>query len=418
LRGVLYISFPYDPLFVTTRLILVLYLMCCFLLLCGKAEAQRDSVPYKDALCQGEKNTFPETFPSREQSRKEAQAYAEALARQQYFTLLAVVITIVMAGLAGVYYRSFKREQKLNLDIAERNEEIRMQAEKLSVTNAVLTQLNDEIAEQKEEIQAQATRLEQSNQTVIRINQQQEEVLRVRTDELTHAYKELDTFFYKASHDFRRPVTTFLGLVQLARITVKDSTVLELFDKVQQTANHLDKMLIKLQSISDVGLQRLQFTEIVVNDILHSVFRTFKDELAVAQVDFHVTAGVSCFHSYPSLVTVILGNLIENSINFRCTKGAYIHVQIYRQDDEVVLRVQDNGQGIQPNYHDGIFDMYFRSNENSKGNGLGLYIVKKAVQKLHGRISFESIPYEGSTFYVYLPYQSRMPEDGTAAGAS
>ncbi|MBT1689979.1 sensor histidine kinase [Dawidia soli] len=324
-----------------------------------------------------------------EKSRAEAREQQTLLDRQRYFTVLAGIITLLMAVLAAVNYRSFKREKKLNQNIAEQKEEIRIQAEELAVSNAMLIRLNNEIAEQKEEI--------------TQINQQQEETIQLRTAELTQAYKELDTFFYRASHDFRRPVTTFLGLVQVARITVQDPPVLELFERVQQTAHHLDRMLVKLQSISDVGLQRLQFTEIDVHDLLHGVFKTFKDELTNAQIDFRVTVGVTSFYSYPSLVTVILGNLIENSINFRRPDRPYIHLRVYRQADDIVLEVGDNGQGIHPRYHEGIFDMYFRSNENSKGNGLGLYIVKKAVQKLHGTITFTSVLYEGSVFYAKLP---------------
>ena len=71
--------------------------------------------------------------------------------------------------------------------------------------------------------------------------------------------------------------------------------------------------------------------------------------------------------------------------------------------DHVNLEVEDNGQGIDPQFKDRIFDMYFRGNDRSKGNGLGLYIVKKAVEKLNGRITFSSVYGKGSTFLVSFP---------------
>ena len=67
------------------------------------------------------------------------------------------------------------------------------------------------------------------------------------------------------------------------------------------------------------------------------------------------------------------------------------------------LKVEDNGQGIAPEYHNRIFDMFYRGNEQSKGSGLGLYIVKEALVKLSGSIRLESVPGVGSTFIVKLP---------------
>jgi signal transduction histidine kinase len=71
--------------------------------------------------------------------------------------------------------------------------------------------------------------------------------------------------------------------------------------------------------------------------------------------------------------------------------------------DNVVIKVEDNGQGIDPALQERVFDMYFRGNERSKGNGLGLYIVKKAVEKLNGAIELTSAIGKGSTLKIVLP---------------
>ncbi len=114
--------------------------------------------------------------------------------------------------LAFFYYRSFSKVRKLNTEIAHQNEEIRMQSEELTEANLILVELNKAIAEQKEEIQSQSEELTESNQAIYDINQNLEQIIKERTAELVQAYKELDTFFYRASHDFRRPLTTFMGL--------------------------------------------------------------------------------------------------------------------------------------------------------------------------------------------------------------
>ncbi|HSY61103.1 MAG TPA: HAMP domain-containing sensor histidine kinase, partial [Cytophaga sp.] len=65
--------------------------------------------------------------------------------------------------------------------------------------------------------------------------------------------------------------------------------------------------------------------------------------------------------------------------------------------------IQDNGIGIEPNYIQNIYDMFFRATSSNEGDGLGLYIVKETIDKLHGSISVDSTLSEGSTFKIYLP---------------
>ncbi|HEX6891137.1 MAG TPA: tetratricopeptide repeat-containing sensor histidine kinase [Chryseolinea sp.] len=261
-----------------------------------------------------------------------------------------------------------------------------------------------EILEQKEEIQAQSEELIEANQTIAQINKDLESKIEERTSALRQAYKELDTFFYRSSHDFRRPLTTFLGLAEVAKITVKDQNALELFSKVKETASNLDKMLVKLQSISDVGAQQLVYKEVFVKEIVDNVCDGFSDELK--QKNIKVSCSVELkesFYSYPAMFKTIIENLIENSIYFSGFEHPIIKVKAFQDTDHVNLAVEDNGQGIDPQYQDRIFDMYFRGSERSKGNGLGLYIVKKAVEKLNGKITVTSVYGRGSVFLISFP---------------
>ncbi|MBA4053356.1 MAG: hypothetical protein C0490_01455 [Marivirga sp.] len=261
-----------------------------------------------------------------------------------------------------------------------------------------------EILEQKEEIQAQSEELIEANYTIAQINKDLEVKIEDRTSALRQAYKELDTFFYRSSHDFRRPLTTFLGLAEVAKITVKDGNALELFAKVKETASNLDKMLIKLQSISDVGTQQLVYKEVFVKEIFENICDNFIEEIKTKSIKISSAIELrDSFYSYPAMFKTIIENLIENSIFFSGVEQPYIKVKAHNLDDFLVLEVEDNGQGIDVQYQDRIFDMYFRGNERSKGNGLGLYIVKKAVEKLNGQITFQSAFGKGSTFRVSLP---------------
>jgi len=114
------------------------------------------------------------------------------------------------------------------------------------------------------------------------------------------------------------------------------------------------------------------------------------------------------FYSYPAMVKIIIENLLENAILFCRIEGPVIDLKVEFQKNELILTFKDNGQGIGQEYQSRIFDMYYRANQNSKGNGLGLYIVKKAIEKLNGDIQFSSIAGEGSEFVVHLPSAESM----------
>ena len=272
-----------------------------------------------------------------------------------------------------------------------------------------LQKAHREITEQKEEIQSQSEELIDANHTIAEINKKLEGKIEERTQALSQAYKELDTFFYRSSHDFRRPLTTFLGLAEVAKVTVKDHNALELFEKVKDTAINLDKMLVKLQSISDVGSQQLVYKEVFIKDIFDTVCDSFRDEIHRKNIKVSSEFKVQdAFVSYPAMVKIIIENLVENAISFSGTDKPYVKLKAVQNGDYLNLEIQDNGQGIGKEFQDQIFEMYYRANERSKGNGLGLYIVKKAVEKLDGSITVSSIPLVGTTFTVMLPMEHQF----------
>jgi signal transduction histidine kinase len=268
-----------------------------------------------------------------------------------------------------------------------------------SRTNELLMKLNREISAQKDDLRV-------ANEKVTYVNQKLEALVRERTAKLRTAYHELDTFFYKSSHDFRRPITTFLGLAEVARFTVKDKQALELFEKVKETANNIDKMLSKLQSISYVGSQELVYKSVFFEGIIQSMLGNFDEQLKAHNVDLNYDIKLNeSFISYPLYVSIIIENLLENAINFNTNEHPKVDIFIFKNSDGLlVIQVKDNGQGIQQEYQSKIFEMYYRASDKSKGNGLGLYIVKKAVDRLKGAVSFENLKEGGTAFTVLLPF--------------
>ncbi|MBS1681954.1 MAG: tetratricopeptide repeat-containing sensor histidine kinase [Bacteroidetes bacterium] len=342
---------------------------------------------------------------------QQQQLQQDRLARQQdeirfqrWTIIIGIVFLIIVSAVAYSIFFYYKKVRKLNFEVAEQNEEITAQSEELREANEVLGKLNREVTEQNEEIQSQAEELTESNQAIAKINEGLEEKIRARTNELKTAYRELDTFFYRSSHDFRRPLTTFMGLAEVAKIMVKEPASLELFEKVNETARNLDKMLMKLQSVSLVSNEELSIAEIDFNDIFQRVVHQFQSDLVQRKIRTVLKVELkNIFYSYPILIETALQNIIENAVLFCAHQNPVIELSATTSGNEVNIVVADNGQGIDRAFLPRVSEMYFRANEKSTGNGLGLYIVKKMVDRLQGRLIVDSELNKGTTVSIFLP---------------
>ena len=323
-------------------------------------------------------------------------------------SVVGVLFLIAIAYILFRYYRektAYAAELvELNREIHDKKEELEAQAGELKDANEKLIRLNKDVTEQKEEIQAQSEELLEANETIFSINRNLEAAVEERTRQLKEAYSELDTFFYRASHDFRRPLTTFMGLAEVANITVKDAVALELFEKVRDTARNLDKMLAKLQSVSTVGASDTVYQEVIFRSEVERVLDQFKEELEAKHITTNVRIAVDRpYRSYPALLRIILTNLVENAIQFASPAQPFIEVAVFTEHERLLIAVSDNGAGIPADLLTRVFEMYFRGSEKSKGNGLGLYIVKKAVDKLEGQVTVRSEQHVGTTVTVSMP---------------
>lgn len=106
------------------------------------------------------------------------------------------------------------------------------------------------------------------------------------------------------------------------------------------------------------------------------------------------------------MITTILQNLVENAIKYsKRNIVATVDIRVESHPNRpLTIKVEDNGIGIADDIQVRVFDMFFRGNEISRGSGLGLYILKNAVDKLKGKIILKSKENVGTTFIVELPY--------------
>ncbi|MGJ3235109.1 ATP-binding protein [Marivirga sp.] len=278
-------------------------------------------------------------------------------------------------------------------------------------TNHQLRDLNFEIQEKQEEIMAQSEELKEANDHVNELNEFLEKKVKERTIALENALSELDHFFYRASHDFRGPLTTLMGLVGISKGYDLPNEANELFSKVNITVKKLDGMVKKLQAVSFLGdfenLKSPQKIEIegeiirIVDEVVKNKFFDGIDN----NYDININTSVKEMIFYPVILNICLSNLIENSLIFNHSKTKVININVESFEDQLILSVKDNGTGISNEQQAEIFDMFKRTSPTSTGNGLGLYIVKKAIEILDGKIKLESDTRIGSTFTLIFPLE-------------
>ncbi|HEX5169266.1 MAG TPA: HAMP domain-containing sensor histidine kinase [Cyclobacteriaceae bacterium] len=232
--------------------------------------------------------------------------------------------------------------------------------------------------------------------------------------ELEHTNKELDRFVYSVSHDLSAPLKSIRGLVTLGRLEPMNQQLNTYINHIETSVNKLDDFIAEILDYSRSERRAVVYEPVNLKSLCDEVLDDLKflPGYNKIQIDDGELATEPVVTDQMRL-KIILTNLLSNSIKFHRTQignSCYIRIKSHLTQEHLVIKVQDNGEGIKPELQDKIFDMFFRASSTSKGSGLGLYIVKETVQRLGGIISVESKYGEGSTFTIKLPLHPKAPD--------
>ncbi len=242
-------------------------------------------------------------------------------------------------------------------------------------------------------------------------------------EELMIRNSELDNFVYKVSHDLRAPLSSVLGLVNLARLPGNTDNPMDYLNIIGEKVGHLDNFIGDVLSHSknlklEVSVMKVDFRELIKNTFDDLSYLSGANEV---KLDIKIEGAE--LYTDPWRVSEIVRNLISNAIKYRRLEEGIepqvsikVHVDNLRAD----ISFSDNGIGIDEADLAKIFEMFYRATEQSDGSGIGLYIVKNAVDKLGGKISVASKSGQGTRFNIILPNRinsiskpvSRFVEEG------
>ncbi len=224
-------------------------------------------------------------------------------------------------------------------------------------------------------------------------------------EELKIRNGELDNFVYKVSHDLRAPLSSILGLVNLAKLPGNTDNPMDYIDIIGSKVEHLDHFISDVLSHSKNLKMEVSTSKVDFNQIIQQTFGDLNYLEGTQEMKQTIKIEGIEFYSDPWRISEIMRNLISNAIKYRRMEGVSSEVNIKITIDHLRVEIifADNGIGISETNLARIFEMFYRATEQSDGSGIGLYIVKNAVEKLGGQIYVASRIGQGTRFNIILP---------------
>ena len=235
-----------------------------------------------------------------------------------------------------------------------------------------------------------------------------EESLKRQTERLSTLNKDLESFSYSVSHDLRAPLRAIDGYSRMIlkrggegfnEETKRQFQVIR--DNIEKMANLIEDLL----AFSRLGKEELNKVDLKIEDIIREVW----EELLTINPDRAMTLKIEPMPETVgdrALIRQVYGNLLGNAVKFSQGRDVTsIEVGGFVQDKETVYYVRDNGVGFDMKFYDKLFGVFQRlhSDEEYKGTGIGLALVKQIINRHGGRVWAESEVDKGATFYFTLP---------------
>ncbi len=234
-----------------------------------------------------------------------------------------------------------------------------------------------------------------------------EDAIEKSLSQLKKSNQELDKFVYSVSHDLRAPLLSMLGIVDITESSTSEEMTVQHMNMIRGSITRLDSFIAEILDYSRNARMELKRDPIDFRKILDettSDLKHMREETKPVDVRIEVKEE-DYFVSDKTRIEVILKNLISNSIRYANPNenSPYVNIRIKSDSQKADIEIEDNGIGINEEYHQKIFEMFYRVSENSTGSGLGLYIVKETVDRLYGTLSIQSKTGKGTTFNISIP---------------
>ena len=255
-----------------------------------------------------------------------------------------------------------------------------------------LMERESELADRIEEIESQKEELTAAIEELVSKN-----------IELTERNAELDQVLYRTSHDLKTPTTSLTGILQLMEREKISTELTPYINHIKSLNSLMGRVLNALDMMRKASLEEMVVENVELKAITSRSIQTLgglpKFELVEIKTIFE---GDSTIRSDAGMISILIIALVSNAITFRNAVKGNVTIRWVRTEKELKLQVEDDGEGINKKNAAKIFDMFYRGSPNSIGTGMGLYSVKRIVDRFRGKIEWSSHP--GLTiFKITLP---------------
>ncbi len=228
--------------------------------------------------------------------------------------------------------------------------------------------------------------------------------LKKKVSELQKTNDELNRFVYSTSHDLRSPLASIMGILNLSKM---ENSIVDPNNYLSMIETCVNKMDIFIQKIIEY------YKSIRVDDeksemdfykLLNDSVTICKMQRPEVQFNLKIDQPVKLV-SDEFRISIIIDNLISNAVKYQkpTSENPMVDISVSVDEHKAIIEIQDNGIGIVEEHLNNIFKMFFRSNSQVNGLGIGLYIVKEALSRLGGDISVVSTYGVGTLFRIMVP---------------
>jgi signal transduction histidine kinase len=229
-----------------------------------------------------------------------------------------------------------------------------------------------------------------------------------RTAALTDALSQMEAFSYAVSHDLRAPLRAIIGYAEMLRddhAAGLSPEANQMLEKILKVGDRMGALITDVLAFSRVNQERVDLAPVSLRDAIDDIVR-HSPELQPPHCDLRIVGELPAIIANATFLTHVLTNLLGNAAKFVAPgTRPRIEISAQREAGNVRLAIADNGIGIKPEYQSRLFGLFERlgADQRFAGTGIGLAIVRRAVQRMGGSVTASSDGKTGSTFVVTLP---------------
>ncbi len=241
----------------------------------------------------------------------------------------------------------------------------------------------NELIYKSEELESQNEELAAAVEELVSKNNQLNSALY----QLKERNEELSELVYRTSHDLKSPLTSVKGLLYLIQQEDLPPPLVEYVQMLDKVMLQMSSVLYSVSLFNKAAIEDVNFGLFPLIDLIEKVVNSFYEVEGYQFVRFQIDVNPDLIIKTDiTLLEAALSALVENAIFYRNEQKPDIAISVSLIKDKIHIAIQDNGDGMVDKVLHRAFDMFYRGNNKSKGSGLGLYIVKKIMQRLDGSI--------------------------------